>query len=74
MTFLLAGSSKKYSPGVTISIIATYSIVGMLLGPPLIGYVSHALGLRVAFVIFGLAGLMLIPISQLLFRHQKLNE
>jgi MFS family permease len=74
MTFLLAGSSKKYSPGVTISIIATYSIVGMLLGPPLIGYVSHALGLRVAFVIFGLAGLMLIPISQLLFRHQKLNQ
>jgi MFS family permease len=74
MTFLLAGSSKKYSPGVTISIIATYSIVGMLLGPPLIGYVSHALGLRVAFVIFGLAGLMLIPISQLLFRHQRLSE
>ena len=74
MTFLLAGSSKKYTPGVTISIIATYSIVGMLIGPPLIGYVAHALGLRIAFVIFGLAGLMLIPISQLLFRHQKLND
>ncbi|MCU0358077.1 MAG: MFS transporter [Cyclobacteriaceae bacterium] len=72
MTFLLAGSAKKYSPGVTISLIATYSIAGMLLGPPLIGYVSHALGLRIAFVIFALAGLMLIPISQLFFRHQKL--
>jgi MFS family permease len=71
MTFLLAGSAKKYSPGVTISLIATYSIVGMLLGPPLIGYVSHALGLRIAFLIFALAGLMLIPISQLFFRHQK---
>jgi hypothetical protein len=74
MTFLLAGSSKKYSAGVTISIIATYSIVGMLIGPPLIGYVAHALSLRIAFVIFGLAGLMLIPISQLLFRYQKLND
>lgn len=74
MTFLLAGSSKKYTPGVTISIIATYSIVGMLIGPPLIGYVAHALGLRIAFVVFGFAGLMLIPISQLLFRHQKLND
>jgi MFS family permease len=73
MTFLLAGSSKKYSAGVTISIIATYSIVGMLIGPPLIGYVAHALGLRIAFVIFGLAGLMLIPISQLFFRHQKIH-
>jgi MFS family permease len=73
MTFLLAGSSKKYSAGVTVSIIATYSIVGMLIGPPLIGYVAHALSLRIAFVMFGLAGLMLIPISQLFFRYQKLN-
>ena len=73
ITFLLAGSSKKYSPGVTISIIATYSIVGMLIGPPLIGYVAHALNLRIAFVIFGFAGLMLIPISQLFFRYQALK-
>jgi MFS family permease len=73
MTFLLAGSSKKYSPGVTISIISTYSIVGMLIGPPMIGYVAHALNLRTAFVIFGLAGLMLIPISQMFFRYRKLN-
>jgi MFS family permease len=71
MTYLLAGSSKKYSPGVTISIIATYSIVGMLIGPPLIGYVAHAFNLRIAFVIFGFAGLMLIPISQLFFRYQS---
>jgi MFS family permease len=73
MTFLLAGSSKKYSPGVTISIIATYSIVGMLIGPPLIGYVAHALSLKIAFVIFGFAGLMLIPISRLFFRYQALK-
>ena len=71
MTFLLAGSSKKYSVGVTISIISTYSIVGMLIGPPLIGYVSNALNLRIAFIIFGLAGFMLIPISQFLFRYQR---
>ena len=74
MTFILAGSSTKYAHGVTISIIASYSIVGMLIGPPLIGYVAHALSLRAAFVIFGLAGLMLIPISQLLFRYQKLID
>jgi MFS family permease len=54
-----------------ISIIATYSIVGMLIGPPLIGYVAHALNLRVAFVIFALSGLLLIPFSQLFFRYAK---
>jgi MFS family permease len=74
MTFLLAGQSKKYSPGIAISIITTYSTVGMLLGPPLIGYISNALNLRIAFVTFGLAGLLMIPFSQLFFRHQRLKN
>jgi MFS family permease len=74
MTFLLAGSSKKYSPGMAISIIATYSIVGMLIGPPLIGYLAHAFNLRVAFIALAIAGLMLIPFSQFFFRHQKSLE
>lgn len=68
MTFSLAGHSKKYSPGMAISIIATYSIVGMLIGPPVIGYIAHALSLRVAFLVFALAGLLMLPISHLLFR------
>ncbi|WP_163517636.1 MFS transporter [Gelidibacter japonicus] len=70
MTFMLAGMSKKYSPGMAISIVATYAIVGMLVGPPLIGYIAHAFNLKVAFVIFLIAGLMLIPISQLFFKQQ----
>jgi MFS family permease len=71
MVFLLAGTSEKYSAGIVISIIATYSIVGMLIGPPLIGYIAHALNLRIAFVTFALSGLMLIPISQLFFKYQR---
>jgi MFS family permease len=69
MCYLLAGSSTKYSPGIVISIIATYGIVGMLVGPPLIGYLSHAFNLRIAFIAFGISGLMLIPISQLFFHR-----
>ena len=71
MTFTLAGHSQKYSPAMAISIIATYSIVGMLVGPPLIGYLAHAFNLRVSFMMFAISGLMLIPISQLFFRYQK---
>jgi len=72
MSYALAGASSKYSPGMAISIIATYAITGMLLGPPIIGYLAHAFGLRIAFIIFGISGLMLIPVSQMFFRHQKL--
>lgn len=71
MSYALAGSSRKYSPGMAISIIATYSITGMLLGPPLIGYLAHAFNLRVSFIVFGLCGFMLIPISQMFFRYKK---
>lgn len=71
MTFALAGSSKKYSPGMAISIISTYGIVGMLIGPPLVGYVAHIIGLRYAFVLFILCGLMLIPLSYSFFKLNK---
>lgn len=74
MTFLLAGTSSKYSPGMAISIITTYAIVGMLLGPPLVGYLAHLFGLKVSFILFLLAGLMLIPVSQMFFKHRKGEE
>ncbi|MFD3000456.1 MFS transporter [Pontibacter toksunensis] len=70
MTFTLAGASKKYSPGMAISIIATYGMVGMLIGPPLIGYLAHAFNLRVSFIAFAFAGFMFIPISTLFFRKE----
>lgn len=71
MTFSLAGTSEKYSAGMAISIIATYAIVGMLIGPPLVGYLAHLFNLRVSFILFIIAGLMFIPVSQLFFLHQK---
>jgi MFS family permease len=69
MTYTLAGASEKYSPGIAISLIATFGIAGMLLGPPLIGYLAHAFGLKISFIAFALAGMMLIPISQLFFKQ-----
>ncbi len=71
MTFSLAGSSKKYSPGMAISIISTYGIAGMLIGPPLVGYIAHVVGLQYAFILFILAGLMLVPLSRGFFKIQK---
>lgn len=75
MSYALAGASRKYSPGMAISIIATYSITGMLLGPPMIGYLAHAFSLRVSFVIFAVCGFLLIPITRMFFSHQaSLND
>jgi MFS family permease len=74
MSYSMAGNSRKYSAGMAISIIATYYITGTFLGPPLIGYLAHAFGLRIAFIVFGVCGLMLIPVSQLVFKYKKFEE
>lgn len=71
ITYMLAGQSKKYSPGMAISIIGTYSIVGTFIGPPLIGYLAHAFGLQNAFFLILFCGLMFIPVSQLFFKSLK---
>lgn len=71
MTFALAGNSKKYSPGMAISIISTYGILGMFIGPPLIGYLAHSFGLQKAFLVFVIAGFLIIPISRLFFKYQS---
>lgn len=71
MTYTLAGASKNYSPGIAISLIATFSIVGMLIGPPMIGYLAHAFNLKVSFIAFAFAGIMLIPISRMFFKMES---
>lgn len=71
MTFILAGKAKKYSVAIVMSIIGTYSTVGMFLGPPIIGYLASAFGLQKAFLVFILAGLMFIPLSKMVFDHLK---
>lgn len=71
MTYILAGRAKKYSVGIVISIVSTYSTIGMFLGPPIIGYLAHAFGLQRAFITFIVGGLMFIPLSKMVFDHLK---
>lgn len=68
MTFYLAGTSKKYSPSIALSIVVTYAMIGVLIGPVLIGYIAHAIDLRASFVFLSLSGLAIIPVSRLYFK------
>ena len=69
MTFFLAGTSRKYSPSMALSIIVTYAMVGILIGPVLIGYIAEAINLRASFVLLTLAGLAIIPVSRTYFKR-----
>jgi MFS family permease len=67
MAFLLAGQSKKYAPGMAVSIVGTYSTIGVLIAPPFIGYMAHIYDLNHAFLFFILAALLLIIFSRRAF-------
>ncbi len=68
MTFYLASTSKRYSPSIALSIVVTYAMIGVLIGPVLIGYIAHAIHLRASFVFLTIAGLSIIPVSRIYFR------
>lgn len=67
MAFLLAGQSKKYAPGMAISIVGTYSTLGVLIAPPFIGYLAHVFNLNKAFLFFIAAALLLLYFSRKAF-------
>lgn len=74
MTYMLTSKAKKYSVGIVISIVSTYSTVGLFIGPPIIGYLSELFGLQNAFITFLIAGFMFIPLSKLTFNEIKKME
>jgi MFS family permease len=52
-----AGRHSKVPPGIALATVSSVSYLGFLMGPPLIGYISHAANLRYSFAVIGFFGL-----------------
>lgn len=52
-----AGRHTKVPPGIALATVASVSYFGFLIGPPLIGYISEAFGLRYSFAVIGIFGI-----------------
>ena len=52
-----AGKNVKVAPGIALATVSSVSFLGFLMGPPLIGYISAAAGLRYSFAVIGVFGL-----------------
>ncbi|MDQ3843161.1 MAG: MFS transporter [Bacteroidota bacterium] len=52
-----AGKSKKQSPGMALTAVSSIGFLGFLVGPPMIGVIAGAAGLRVSFVLIAVIGL-----------------
>jgi hypothetical protein len=52
----IAGKSTTMSPGTALAAVSTIGFLGFLIGPPLIGFIAQAVGLRLAFTLVGILG------------------
>jgi MFS family permease len=52
-----AGRNTRVPPGIALATVASVSFLGFLMGPPLIGYISQAAGLRYSFAVIGIFGI-----------------
>jgi MFS family permease len=58
--FYQAGNLKKIPPSVALTMVSTFGYAGLLVGPPLMGFISEGFSLNVSF--YSLAGLYLLAL------------
>ena len=59
----LAGKSENMHPGLAIASVASVSFMGILIGPPLIGFIAQAVSLRLSFTVIAILGLTTTVLS-----------
>ncbi|NDV69188.1 MFS transporter [Dysgonomonas sp. 25] len=61
--YSVAGKKTKISTGMALTIVSSISFTGFLMGPPLIGYISHLTNLRYSYAFIALFGICIILLS-----------
>lgn len=64
----LAGKERAVSPSIAIAEISTIGFFGFLATPPLIGFIAHAVSLRLAFAVMAGIGLLVVVATAALRR------
>ncbi|MGJ8513802.1 Inner membrane protein YbjJ [Carnimonas sp. R-84981] len=59
----LAGKTPDMEPSQAISSVAMMGYVSMMGGPPMLGFLSHAVGLRLAFVALLLSSIVIVALA-----------
>ena len=57
--YSLAGKNAAIPPGEALTVVSGVSFLGFLMGPPVIGYIAEAFGLRFSFAFIGLFGILI---------------
>ncbi|MCY1722858.1 MFS transporter [Prolixibacteraceae bacterium Z1-6] len=57
LVYSSAGRHPSIPTGIALAIVSSVSFLGFLMGPPLIGFISEAFGLRYSFAVIGVFGI-----------------
>ena len=59
LVYSAAGKSSTMSQSMALAAVSTLGFFGFLAGPPIIGFIAEAAGLRWSFAVIALMGLMI---------------
>jgi MFS family permease len=64
IVYSMAGKSKSMPAGIALAAVSTIGFSGFLVGPPVIGFVAHEIGLRFALLIVLILGVIIFFLSR----------
>ncbi|MGF1625062.1 MAG: MFS transporter, partial [Alphaproteobacteria bacterium] len=68
LVFSRAASDPHVAPGAAVAAVSTLAYGGMLLGPPMIGFIAHVSDLRVSFGLLAALALLIALLAARLVR------
>lgn len=60
LMYSTAGKDTQIASGIAIASVAGIGYLGFLLGPPIIGHIAEAVGLRYSFALMGMGGIAIL--------------
>jgi len=64
IVYTLAGKNSDSPPSVALASVTSIGFIGFLAGPPVIGYIAHAIGLRFALMLLTIMALTITFVSR----------
>jgi MFS family permease len=69
MVYSAAGKSKVLSPGTALTAVSSLGFLGLLVGPPVIGFIAEATSLRVSFLSISIVSVAVMVFASMLPKH-----
>jgi MFS family permease len=66
MVYSAAGKSKTLAPGTALTAVSSLGFMGLLIGPPIIGFIAEATSLRISFLAITLMSVSVVVLASLM--------